>query len=258
MQNLKVTLIQCEQFWEDKAQNLAHFEKLLAQVEETDLILFPEMFHTGFSMNASALAELMDHSEALNFLKTKAREKNSAFYTSFIAEEGGNYFNRGIFVFPDGQFEIYDKRKLFTLAKEDEAFTSGEKQVIVQYKNWNINLQICYDLRFPEISRNKLNQKGESDYDLCLYVANWPERRAQHWRALLPARAIENQCFVLGLNRVGIDGKGLTYSGDSAVYNPLGEKLTADFPHETKILQVELNKEIITEIRTSLNFLKDV
>lgn len=258
MQDLNITLIQCSQFWEDKTQNLNHFETLLNQVDTTDLILLPEMFHTAFSMNAQNLAENCENSTALTWLKDKAKEKNAAFYTSFIAEENGKFYNRGVFVYPNGETLFYDKRKLFTLAKEDETFTPGEKQVIVSYKNWNINLQICYDLRFPEISRNKLNKQNVSDYDLCLYVANWPERRAPHWKALLLARAIENQCFVAGLNRVGTDGKDLTYSGDSIIYSPLGEKLVGDFPSEEKIISCTISKTSINEIREKLNFLKDV
>jgi predicted amidohydrolase len=258
MQDLKISLVQCRQFWEDKSQNLAHFDALLQQVETTDLILLPEMFQTGFSMNAQQLAENTENSSALNWLKEKAKEKNAAFYTSFIAEDKGKFYNRGVFVYPNGESVFYDKRKLFTLAKEDENFTAGENQVIISYKNWNINLQICYDLRFPEISRNKLNEQNVSDYDLCLYVANWPERRAPHWKALLLARAIENQCFVVGLNRIGTDVHDLSYSGDSMVYSPLGEKLVGDFPSEEKIISCTLSKTNIEEIRQKLNFLKDI
>lgn len=258
MQDLKITLLQCHQYWEDKVQNLAYFETLLQQVSATDLILLPEMFHTGFSMNVQVFAENNENSMALNWLKEKAKEKNAAFYTSFIAEEVGNFYNRGVFVYPSGEIVFYNKRKLFTLAKEDESFTAGEKQVIVSYKNWNINLQICFDLRFPEISRNKLNEQNVSDYDLCLYVANWPERRAPHWKALLLARAIENQCFVAGLNRIGTDGHDLTYSGDSMIYTPLGEKLVGDFPSEEKIISCTISKTNIEEIRQKLNFLKDI
>lgn len=257
MQDLKITLVQCTQFWEDKSQNLAHFETLLEQIGDTDLILLPEMFHTGFTMNAKVLAEKMENSLAMNWLKTQVKKCNAAIYTSFIAEEDGNYFNRGVFVFPNEEFVIYDKRKLFTLAKEDESFTAGKKPVIVEYKNWKINLQICYDLRFPEISRNSVNKQNVFSYDLSLYVANWPERRVHHWKSLLVARAIENQSYVAGLNRVGKDGNEFVYSGDSNIINSLGEKLTEDFPHEERAVTLTLFKSHLDEVRKSLNFLKD-
>lgn len=257
MQDLKITLVQCSQYWEDKAQNLGHMEILLSKVPETDLILLPEMFHTAFSMNAQDLAENCENSEAIVWLKQQANLKRAAIYTSFIAEENGKFYNRGVFVYPWGESVFYDKRKLFTLAKEEETYTPGYEQVIVSYKNWNINLQICYDLRFPEISRNKLDARGEAEYDLCLYVANWPERRAHHWKSLLVARAIENQCYVAGLNRVGEDGKQLTYTGDSNVYNALGEKLAADAPGKEELITVSLSKADLLQVRQSLNFLKD-
>lgn len=257
MSNLKITLIQCNQYWEDKEKNLLQFSNLIREIEETDLILLPEMFHTSFSMNTTLLSERMSESTALTWLINKAKEKNCAFYTSFIVEENGKYFNRGVFVFPEGNYQTYDKRKLFTLTNEDKFFTAGKLQQIVSYKGWKINLQICFDLRFPEISRNKSSQ-NVIDYDLCLYIANWPQKRSLHWKSLLQARAIENQCYLVGLNRVGEDGKGLLYSGDSMVFNPFGEKLIEDFPFEEKNITLEINKEKLNEIRTNLNFLQDV
>ena len=257
MQDLKISLVQCTQYWEDKAQNLGHMEILLAKTPESDLILLPEMFHTAFSMNAPELAENCENSEALTWLKQQAKNKQAALYTSFIAESEGNYFNRGAFVYPDGKTVFYNKRKLFTLAKEDETYTPGSERVIVIWKDWKINLQICYDLRFPEISRNVLDPDGAAIYDLCLYVANWPERRSHHWKSLLVARALENQCYVAGLNRVGEDGKQLTYTGDSNVYNALGEKLAPDAPGKEEIITVLLSKEALLQVRQNLNFLKD-
>lgn len=257
MQDLRLTLVQTIQHWENKRANLNHFEKILERISDTDLILLPEMFHTGFSMNATELAEGTKNSEAIDFLKKVARQKNAAIFTSFIAQEKGDFFNRGVFVFPDGVLKIYDKRKLFTLAKEEETYTPGSQAIIVEFRAWKINLQICYDLRFPEISRNHLDANGNPAYDLCLYVANWPEKRSSHWKALLPARAIENQCFVAGLNRVGEDGKGLTYSGDSNVYSPFGEKLLADTPGTESIQTAVLAFAQLEQIRSQLNFLKD-
>ena len=257
MQDLNLTLVQCHQFWENKARNLEHLESVFRKIERTDLILLPEMFHTGFSMNAQQLAEKCEKSPTIAWLSSKAREMNSAIYTSFIAEKKGKFFNRGIFIFPEGNLEFYDKRKLFTLAREDEIYTPGKEKIIVNYKSWKINLQICYDLRFPEISRNRLDAAGEPEYDLCLYVANWPERRSHHWKSLLVARAIENQAYVAGLNRVGEDGKQLRYTGDSNVYSPLGEKLAADFPGKEELITVNLSKSQLQEVRQNLNFLKD-
>lgn len=257
MQDLNITLIQCTQFWENKLQNLNHYEELLDSISTSDLVLLPEMFHTGFSMNAKELAERESDSMALNWLKKQALERQTAIYTSFIAEDNGKFYNRGVFVFPSGEYTFYDKRQLFTLAKEEKTYTPGRKQVIVSYKNWRINLQICYDLRFPEVSRNKELTQNVNSYDLCLYVANWPEKRAHHWKSLLTARAIENQAFVAGLNRIGIDGNGFTYTGDSMVYSPLGEKLTGDFPGEEKVLQLKIQKKSLEEVRKKLNFLKD-
>ena len=258
MQNLTVTLVQCQQFWEDKTANLAHFDSLLKEIETTDLILLPEMFHTGFSMNPAKLAESMEDSLALNWLKKTANEKNSAIYTSFIAQENNAFFNRGIFMFPSGDFKIYDKRKLFSLAGEHEVFTAGTKETIIEYLGWKIQLQICYDLRFPEIARNRWVSNENPAYDVMLYVANWPEKRALHWKTLLAARAIENQCFVVGVNRVGKDGKALDYSGDSAVIDPLGNQfVTFEYAQEA-VKKVELNKEKLDEIRKQLSFLKDV
>ncbi len=258
MQDLKVTLIQCKQFWEDKTANLAHFDSLLESVSNTDLILLPEMFHTGFSMNPYSLAESMDNSMAINWLVKTAKEKNSAIYTSFIAKENDCFYNRGIFIFPDGNFEIYDKRKLFSLAGEHEVFTAGTKETIVEYLGWKIQLQICYDLRFPEIARNRWVSNENPAYDVLLYVANWPEKRALHWKTLLAARAIENQCFVVGLNRIGQDGKALNYIGNSTVIDALGNQLVTIQDAQESIENIELNKEKLNEVRNQLSFIKDV
>lgn len=258
MQNLKITLVQANQHWEDKAANLAHFDDLLSGIGQTDLIVLPEMFHTGFSMHAPELAEEMNDSQAMDWLRARAKEKNSAFYTSFIAKENGSYYNRGIFMLPSGAYEVYDKQKLFSLAGEDQVFTSGDQKVITEYKGWKILLQICYDLRFPEISRNHLTTNQTPAYDVMLYIANWPERRSAHWKALLTARAIENQSFVAGVNRVGTDGTGLTYTGDSTVNDALGNSILLFDPAIESTQTIEIEKEKLNEIRTQLAFLKDI
>ena len=255
MQNLNITLIQANQVWEDKAANLNHFDDLLQNVHTTDLILLPEMFNTGFSMHAKELAEPFEDSESIRWLKSKSFEKNAALYTSLMVSDKGQYFNRGVFVEPNGTIHTYDKRKTFGLAGEDTVYTSGEEEVIVGYKGWNIRLQICYDLRFPEISLNHMNQNSAL-FDLLIYVANWPEKRRHHWNSLLIARAIENQCFVAGVNRVGEDANLLHYSGDSCLIDPLGQPV-CQLQDNEQVAAVDLSYELLTDVRQKLPFLKD-
>lgn len=256
MQDLKVTLVQTSQAWEDKMANIKNYEEQLARIKEpTDLILLPEMFHTSFSMNAMELAEKMD-GKGVQWLKKQAAKFKSAFATSLIIEEEGKYFNRMVFVKPNGTLSTYDKRKLFGMAKEDQHFSPGLKNTIVTYKGWKILLQVCYDLRFPELCRNKMNDSRETQYDLLLYVANWPEKRSMHWKALLPARAIENQCFVAAVNRVGVDGNNHAYSGDSMVINPLGT-ITATKSHSDVVITQTLKASELSETHKKMPFLKD-
>jgi omega-amidase len=257
MQDLKVTLVQADQFWEDKQANLENYDKLLANLEDTDLIVLPEMFHTGFSMNAKFLAEKMETSQGIKWLKKKAKILNAAFYTSLIIEENNHYYNRGVFVYPNGKITTYDKRKSFGLAGEDKIYTRGTKNTIVELNGWKIQLQICYDVRFPEINRNKIDEKTEQPlYDLLLFVANWPAKRSLHWKTLLTARAIENQSYVIGVNRVGKDANNLDYSGDSKITNALGDvqNLTLG-KQEVKTYNLFSNE--LLKIRKTLPFLKD-
>lgn len=258
MQDLKITLVQSEQYWEDKESNFRLFEQLLENIGETDIIVLPEMFHTGFTMNASEMAEEMNGSKALSWLREISRQKKSVLYTSFIAKEGDKFYNRGVFMFPEGDSVYYDKRQLFSLAKEDLTFTAGTEKKIVSYKGWKILLQICFDLRFPEIQRNKIDKiTGEPEYDLMLTVANWPEKRSHHWKTLLAARAIENQAYVVGVNRVGEDASGLLYSGDSAVIDALGNDVSGIAPSVASVKTIVLNKKGLNDIRNALAFLKD-
>ena len=258
MQNLKITLVQAEQSWEQKQANLNHYEALLQSIEATDIVVLPEMFHTGFTMNADELAEEGEDGVALTWLKKMSKAKNAAFYTSYIAKEDEFYFNRGVFVEPNGRITHYDKRKLFTLASEDKTYKAGKVKSRILYKGWKIQFQICYDLRFPEISRNGMVDHKSAKFDVLIYVANWPERRNSHWKSLLQARAIENQCYVVGVNRVGVDGKELTYSGDSAVYNANGSMISNIEPSLEIVQTVELEFDNLTEFRSQLAFLKDV
>jgi len=219
MTNLKVTAIQTNLFWEDIAANLEQLEKQFATlVNNTDIIILPEMFSTGFSMTPAKFAEKPD-GKTLKWLKKQAQKTNAVITGSYIVKEAGNYFNRLIWMQPDGVFQTYNKRHLFSLSDEPKHYTAGQEKLIVDYKGWKICPLICYDLRFPIWSRNVEN------YDLLIYVANWPEKRAHHWRSLLMARAIENQSYTVGVNRVGNDGNDYYHSGDTSLIDFAGNIL---------------------------------
>lgn len=256
MHDLRVTIVQANQAWENKEQNLRHYEDIMVDFYPTDLIILPEMFHTGFTMNAVDLYESMQDSKGIDWLKALAKKSSAAVYTSLIIKEGDYYFNRGVFIYPDGEIKKYDKRKTFGLAGEDCVFRAGIAETIVEYRNWKINLQICYDLRFPEIVRNRIDENGTAKYDIILYVANWPQRRVEHWRTLLRARAIENQCYVAGANRIGFDGQGLHYSGDSAFVDPLGEAQEINIEKD-RVRTFIASKAQLELVRKNLPFLKD-
>lgn len=255
MQDLKVSLIQVDQCWEDVSANLTKFESLIQKQSDTDLIVLPEMFHTSFSMNTS-LAKDWENNPIVEKLKQWSLESQAAIYSSLMVKEQHQFYNRGVFVSPNGSVQYYDKRKSFGLGGEDRVFSQGDQEVIVDYKGWKINLQICYDLRFPELIRNRINSDGNPSYDVLIYVANWPQKRVLHWSTLLQARAIENQCFVVGVNRIGTDGNNLVYSGASAIYDGLGEtKLLMNDQENTST--VTLSYESMQNWRLSLPFLKD-
>lgn len=255
MQNLKLSLIQCNQVWEDKKTNLAHYEKLLEGVQTpVDIIVFPEMFQTAFSMNAVKLAETMD-GESMRWLKKMAKKYDCAITASLIIQENDQFYNRMVFIQAEGLVQYYDKRKLFSLAKEEQTFTPGTSNSIFEYKGWKILLQVCYDLRFPEIMRNKV-ENNVFAYDLMINVANWPEKRSLHWRTLLQARAIENQAYVIGVNRVGEGGNGLMYSGDSSIIDPVG-KILSHVSHDEKVINEEIDFETLEIVRKTMPFLKD-
>ena len=215
--DLRITLIQPDLIWESPRENREHLSQLIDSVKErTDLIVLPEMFTTGFSMNASTLAEPMN-GETMQWMWQKAAEKDAAICGSVILEDAGGRYNRLLFVQPDGTYSSYDKRHLFFVEGEIGVFEPGKERVIVNFRGWRIALYICYDLRFPVWSRNR------KDTDLALYVANWPASRTLVWQTLLKARAIENQIYVAGVNRIGADGNGIEYCGDSLLVNPRGE-----------------------------------
>lgn len=224
MQDLKISLIQSPLHWQEIDANLAMFEEKIWQIQgKPDLIILPEMFNTGFSMEVKKLAEPMN-SKTFRWMKQQAAQQQAVVTGSFIVKEEGNYYNRLIWMEPDGQFATYDKRHLFRMAQEHHHFSMGTQRLICEVKGWRICPMICYDLRFPVWSRN-LTAEGELAYDLLLYVANWPEPRSSAWSILLQGRAVENLCYVAGLNRVGSDGNGIAYDGSSAVVNPKGQRL---------------------------------
>jgi predicted amidohydrolase len=220
--NLRVTMIQADLAWQDPATNrrnlAAHFRGLAGH---TDLIVLPEMFTTGFTMEARALAETMTGA-TVGWLREEAAAVGCAIAGSLIVEEGGQHFNRLVWATPAGGVAHYDKRHLFRMAREQEHYASGSRRLVVEIKGWRVCPLVCYDLRFPVWSRNR------GDYDVLLYVANWPSRRRAAWSALLRARAIENVCYVIGVNRVGKDGNGASYSGDSVALDFLGQVLGGD------------------------------
>jgi len=259
MSDLKVALVQTSQFWEDKNRNLLHFDQLLENQlnEKVDMLVFPEMFHTGFTMNAANLAETMTDSIAIDWLKEKAKHFECLTVASLIIKENGKFFNRMLAVQPSGSIQYYDKRHLFTLANEDKYYAAGNMNTIVEFRGWRILLQVCYDLRFPENSRNSVSLSGEFDFDLICYVANWPERRIAHWNVLLPARAIENQCCVVAVNRLGSDENALTYNGCSQAISALGEFCLHPIENLEIVKIISLSMDQLLETRSKLPFLKD-
>lgn len=250
---LRITLIQSELHWESSEKNLEMFGKKIEGIrEETDIIVLPEMFSTGFTMNARMVAEPMD-GPAVQWMRKMAFQKHAVVTGSLVIEEDKKYYNRLVWMRPDGSFNHYDKRHLFRLAGEENTYTAGKHQWIMNWKGWNIYPLICYDLRFPVWSRRKKN----FDYDVLLYVANWPERRAYAWKGLLPARALENQCYVAGLNRVGIDGNEFIHSGDSMVIDFKGDVLSHFKEHTEGIETIEVEMDALKLFRRQFAFGQD-
>ena len=242
---LNVTLIQSDLHWEEVPANLAMFEEKIWRISQpTDLIVLPEMFNTGFTMNASAVAEPMNL-HTFKWMKQQARQTGAVVTGSFVVKEQEKYYNRLVWMRPDGSYDTYDKRHLFRMAYEHLTYAEGTKRLVTEWKGWRICPLVCYDLRFPVWSRN-----GQPPYDVLLYVANWPQARRQAWQALLPARAIENLSYVVGVNRVGTDGKNIPYGGDSAVYNYKGETLFQRVDEEA-CHTVSLDKEALVAFRTA-------
>jgi len=251
MDNLKITTFQAYLFWEKTDKNLQNLSlRLSALREKTDLIILPEMFNTGFTMNVADCGESMN-GKSMQWMKKTAADYDCVVTGSLIITDKGKNYNRLIWMRPDGSFECYDKRHLFALGKEHHTFTAGTKKLIVELKGWKICPVICYDLRFPVWLRNV-----DEAYDLMIIVANWPERRALHWRTLIPARAVENQSYVIGLNRVGHDGNEVYHSGDSMCISPNGDVVYYKRDEED-LYTFSINGEELTKIRRALPFLKD-
>lgn len=247
---MKIALIQSSLFWENPKANRNHFEeKINAITEKVDLIVLPEMFSTGFTMNPEAVAETIQ-GETILWLQCVAKAKNSAITGSLVIKENDNFFNRLLFVFPSGEIQFYDKRHLFTLAGEDIVYTSGKEKLIVEYLGWKICPLVCYDLRFPVFARNV------EDYELLIYVANWPKSRIQAWDILLKARSVENMCYTIGVNRIGFDNNNFEYDGHSKAVDFMGNHVLE--PQETEgVFIVELDKGKLAEARKKLGFLDD-
>ena len=251
MNTLKITTFQAYLFWENIDKNLQNLGLRLSAIrEKTDLIVLPEMFSTGFSMNPEKLAEEMN-GKSMQWMHTQAQKFDCVITGTLIIREEGKYYNRLIWMRPDGTFEKYDKRHLFGFAEEDKHYTAGNKKLFVELNGWKICPVICYDLRFPVWLRNT-----NEEYDMLLVLANWPERRSLHWRTLIPARAVENQAFVVAVNRVGHDGNEIYHSGDSMCIDPNG-KVVYYKPNDEDLYTFSINLDEVSKSRTSHPFLRD-
>jgi predicted amidohydrolase len=267
MSALTFTLIQTSLHWEDKAANLQMLEEKINSItEKTQVVVLPEMFSTGFSMKPELLAETMD-GETISWMKRLAAAKKVILTGSVIIQENGSYYNRFVWMQPNGEFGYYNKRHLFAFAQEDKHYSPGTERFIASANGLKVLLMVCYDLRFPvwarQISpltpqqkREDVDTKDVFEYDILIYVANWPERRSTAWKTLLQARAIENQCYVIGVNRVGDDGNAIYHSGDSMVVSPLGEVLYHKADDED-IFTITLKKEDLDDVRRKFQFWRD-
>ena len=251
MQNLKIAMLQADLVWQNAAENLKNFSEKINEIkEQVDLIILPEMFTTGFSMQPQKIGDTM-HGETVKWMRKIASEKDTAIAGSVIIYENNNFYNRFLFVHPSGEINFYDKRHLFTLAGEDKVYVAGKEKIIVEYKGWKICPLICYDLRFPVWARNV------EEYDLLIYVANWPKTRIAAWDTLLKARAIENMCYAIGVNRIGFDDNNYEYNGHSAAYDCLGEQVAETQENKEETVVFTLDKNHISKIRNKLGFLND-
>lgn len=251
MQNIKVSIVQTSVLWERPKDNMFSYEKKIESLsDKTDIVIFPEMFASGFTMKVKEKIA-SEYSYILNWMKSIAAKYGFCVTGTTIYGEEDKYYNRLLFVKPNGDVDSYDKKHLFTMGEENKHFTAGNKKTIIEYKGWKIRPLICYDLRFPVWSRNT------KDYDIAIYPANWPDARRDAWMTLLKARAIENQAYVVGVNCVGEDGMGLKYSGDSTVYDAKGKAICACEPYKQEIKTIELDYSILVDFRNKFPVLND-
>lgn len=254
--DLTLALVQSDIHWEDIEANLANLEEQIWNINDTvDIILLPETFNAGFTDNIRNIAEVPGL-KTQKWLLQMASQKNAMIGGSFLVRNGKHIYNRFVAAFPDGKLSTYDKRHLFNLSNIERQLTAGTERTIIEYKGWRICPMICYDLRFPVWSRNQVLEDGTVDFDLLIYLANWPEPRIDAWDTLLKARAIENQCFVAGVNRLGEDGNGLSYVGHSAVYDFSGDEIVKVNDESTIIIET-IEKQALNDFREKLPFLKD-
>ena len=249
-ESLNISLIQTSLFWENVEKNLSHFEKLVSKISETDIILLPEMFNTAFCPKSNHLVETME-GETVSWMKEIAKNKNSAIAGTLMVKEGARVFNRLVWISKNGAIHTYDKHHLFSLIKEERYISKGTGRLIVEEDGWRICPLICYDLRFPVFSRNDV------DYDVLIYLANWPVKRIEAWDTLLKARSIENQCYTIGVNRVGKDGNGIPFNGHSKVFDAFGKKLLSATKNIEEVLQIEISLDDLKLKRRQMNFLQD-
>lgn len=260
MQTMRISIVQSKLHWESPSANQQMFAQKLADLKgKTDLVVLPEMFTTGFSVTAKHLSEPMD-GPTIAWMKALAKDLDAGVVGSFNCTEEGRYFNRLVFMRPDGTFDFYDKKHLFSLTNEHEHFNAGRKRLTLEWRGWRFCPLICYDLRFPAWSRNipgDFISGLEHYYEVLIFVANWPVKRAHQWKSLLTARAIENQSFAVGVNIVGTDGNGLEYSGDSTIVDYSGQPLV-QLPNGVEdIKTIELSKDDLIQYRQQLPFLAD-
>ena len=256
MQDLKINIVQSDLVWEDIGQNLKNFDQKIAQISEsTDIIVLPEMFSTGFTMNVNKCAETEDGS-AVKWMRDTSKEKKCVIAGSLLIKDNDKFYNRFFWMKPDGNYETYDKRHLFGMSDEHLTISAGVQRKIVELNNWKFNLQICYDLRFPIWSKNNY-AAGQYAYDVLIYVANWPEVRSFAYQSLLVARAIENQSFVIWVNRVGRDNNQIYHSGDSMVIGPNGSILNQASPGKEESREVTLNWQLLRDFRNKFRFGQD-
>lgn len=248
--NLKISLVQSHIFWGDIDMNISHFSELISPLEKIDIILLPEMFNTAFCPNSNHLSETMD-GKTIKWMKEISKRKKCAVTGSLMIRDNNKVYNRLIWISKNGKMSTYDKSHLFSLAKENKYITKGQGRLIVEIDGWKICPLICYDLRFPVFSRNNV------DYDILIYLANWPIERIDAWDTLLKARAIENQCYTIGVNRVGEDGNGISFSGNSKVFEAFGKELFSTTDNKEEVLQIEISLEDLKLKRRKMNFLKD-